>query len=166
MKNKLHGLLRALVVISRDMFIGLILGFVAAILLAKTNPHTQKFVSLLIPAGIIAGVLKGFTKYIIINIFSVLPTKGYRFNYPKYKLLFIWLALLVGTLGYVYGADFSQWLAAPLELYHENTVFSFAGPDTWSAMLTVAAVIGIASYVYEPPFNEDEALPPETDEED
>lgn len=163
MGNKLPGLLHFLVMIARDMLIGMIFGLTAAILLVKIYPHTANFVALLIPIGIIAGTLKGFTKFLVIKIFSSLPTKGYRFNYPKYKLLFLWLGLLIGTLLYTYGLNISKWFAAPHKMFLENKIIGYAGTDSWTILMITVAVIGTVSYLYEPPYNNDEVLPPEDD---
>lgn len=150
MGNKLKALLQVSVVIARDMLIGMIFGLTAAILLAKINPHTENIAVLLVPTGIIAGILKGFTKYLILKMVSSLPTKGYRFIYPKYRLLFLWLALLLGAWLYAYGFNVST---------------RFAALHNWTTLILVVSVIGIASYLFEPPYNTDEILPPEKDDE-
>lgn len=165
MGKKLQALLQVSVMIARDMLIGLIFGLTTAILLAKINPYTANLAALLIPIGIAAGILKGFTKYLIINIFSSLPSKGYRFNYPKYKLLFLWLGLLLATLFYAYGFNVGTWFITPAEMLVGNAILRNAGKLFWAALIIAVWVIGTASYVYDPPYNNDEVLPPEEDEE-
>jgi hypothetical protein len=156
MGNKLQALLQVLVIIARDMFIGLIFGLTAAVLMVKLNPHSENIAALLVPTGIIAGILKGFSKFLILKIYSSLPTKGYRFNYPKYKLLFLWLGLLLGTLLYAYGLDVSKWFAAPHKMLLENKILGYAGQDFWTILIITFAVIGTVSYLYEPPYNNEE----------
>lgn len=165
MENKLQALLQVSVIIARDMLIGLIFGLTTAILLVKINPQTENLAALLIPTGIAAGILKGFVKYLIINIFSSLPTKGYRFNYPKYKLLFLWLGLLLGTLFYAYGFNVGTWFAVPYKMLVDNAILRNAGSLFWIILIITVGVIGTTSYVYDPPYNNDEVLPPEEDEE-
>ncbi|MDT3699743.1 MAG: hypothetical protein RO469_09965 [Thermincola sp.] len=161
MGHKLNRLLHVLVLIARDMLIGMISGLTAAILLFEFNPHTENFVALLIPTGIAAGILKGFSKSVILNAFSSLPTKGYRFNYPKYKLLLLWLGLLGATLLYAYGINFSQWFAAPHKLFRANEIFKYTGTGFWNILMLIVAVIGSVSYIYEPPCNSGEVMPTE-----
>lgn len=160
MGNKLQALLQVLVITARDMFIGLIFGLTAAVLLVKINPHNENIAALLVPTGIMAGIVKGFSKFLILKIFSSLPTKGYRFNYPKYKLLFLWLGLLLGTLMYTYGLNVSKWITAPHKMLLENKIFGYGG---WNILLITVAVVGTISYLYEPPYNNEEFLPPEED---
>lgn len=165
MGKKIQALLQVSVIVARDMLIGLIFGLTAAIILVKINPHTENLAALLIPTGIAAGMLKGFTKYMILNIFSSLPSKGYRFNYPKYKLLFLWLGLLLATLVYAYGFNVGTWFATPYKMLAGNAILGNAGTLFWAILIIVVCVIGAGSYVYDPPYNNDEFLPPEEDEE-
>jgi len=161
MENKLQVLLRVSVIVGRDMLIGMIFGLTAAILLAKINPHTENYVTILVPIGIIAGILKGFTKFLILNIFSSLPTKGYRFNYPKYKLLFLWLGLFLGALLYSYGFHVSKWFVSLHKILFENTIIRYSGTNFWIIMVITVLVTGVVSYLYEPPYNNNEFLPSE-----
>ncbi len=164
--KKLQFVMRALVVTARDMFTGFILGICAAVLIAGYNPHTRSVAALFIPAGILAGIFKGLSKFVFLNIFSVLPSKGYRYNYPKFKLLLLWAALLLASLVYSYGLKINTWFAGPFGLVKENIVMGGAGQSLWTAVFVFITVTGVISYFYEPPYNEDEFLPLGTDETD
>jgi len=164
MKNKLRFLSRAFVVISRDMLIGLILGMSAAVLFAGISPGTAGVVGLLIPAGAAAGVFKGLAKFISLNIASSLPSKGYRFEYPKFKLLLLWLGVLTASLIFTYGLNIISWFKGPLGLLADNVLLRDVPYRMWVPGIILTTAIGLAAHVYEPPCNEDECLADDEDE--
>ncbi|PKM82657.1 MAG: hypothetical protein CVU89_03925 [Firmicutes bacterium HGW-Firmicutes-14] len=161
--NRLGLLLRALIIAARDMFIGFILGMCAAVLMAKINPESQRIVALLIPAGIAAGFLKGIAKFVFINLYSALPSKGYRYNYPKYKILFFWVLIFAGVLIYGYGFNPWSWFYGPLQLLQNNVFLGPVPKQTWVFLTLLVSAAGIFSYLYEPPYNPEETLPPQED---
>lgn len=163
--KKLHLLWRAVVFVTRDVFIGFIVGVCAAVLLSKVNPGTHRVVALLIPAGVLAGIFKGITKFIFLNIFSALPSKGNRYNYPKFKLLILWGFLLFGTLSFSYGLNLKLWFSEPSRLLMENIFLSSWGTNIWVVLAGLISTAGILAHFYEPPYNEDEFLPPEAEAE-
>lgn len=165
MKNKLRFLSRVLVVISRDMFIGLILGISAAVLFGGISPGTAGVVGLLIPAGAAAGVFKGLAKFISLNIASALPSKGYRFEYPKFKILLLWLGVLTASLIFAYGLNIISWFKGPFELLTDNVLFRDVPHNIWLTGIIIATAIGLAAHVYEPPYNEDECLANDDEDE-
>ncbi len=163
--KKIEWAVRGLVVAARDMFIGLIIGLSGTVLLAKLNPDAHRVVALLIPVGVITGFIKGLAKFLLLNVSSALPSKGYRFNYPKYKMLILWTAVLLASFFYSYGTDVGTWVGDPLRLLRENVIFDFAKAEVWFVSLAGVILAGLASHFYEPPYNEDEFLPPEAPEE-
>ncbi len=158
--KKLQLVWRALVFTARDMFGGFVLGICATVLLSKINPQAQRVVALLIPAGVLAGILKGVTRFIFLHIFSAIPSKGSTFNYPKYKLLGLWLVLLFGSLTYGYGLDVAAWFAGPLRLLRDNIILAAVGNNLLVGLVIFIATAGLGSYFYEPPYNPEECLPP------
>lgn|GEM_PF-2198394 len=164
---KKTGLLvwRALVFVFRDMFIGYILGLGAAVIFTKINPGVGRVAGLLIPAGILAGIFKGIVKFVILNISSALPSKGLRYNYPKYKLLFFWLVFLAGTLIYGYGLNIYAWISGPVQLLKNNIILGQVNSFFWVVLTGLVLVTGLSAHFYEPPYNENEFLPPEPEEE-
>ena len=164
MMKILKLLWRALVFIARDAFIGFLVAVSATLVMFRLNPDMERVIALLIPVGIIAGFFKGVVKFILLNISSALPSKGYRFNYPKYKLLGFWLAALLGALLFAYGTNLSLWFSGPLDLMRNNIVLGLSGEQPWVFMAVLISILGISAHIYEPPYNEDEALPPEDDE--
>lgn len=154
---------RAIIVIARDMLIGFILGIGSTVLLYKINPNVFRVASLLIPVGIIAGVLKGLAKHIFLSVFSAIPSKGYRYNYPKYKLLFLWVTLLLGILIFAFGFHFKLWVSEPLRLIMVNPLLAPLSYDVWVGLLFFISLSGILAYLYEPPINPNESLPEEID---
>lgn len=164
MTSKLRILIRALVVISRDMFIGLLLGISAAVIFADISPGTGQVVGLLIPAGAAAGIFKGLAKFISLNVASTLPSKGYRSEYPKFKLLLLWLAVLVLVLIFAYGLNLVKWFMGPVGLLTEIHLFNDIPRGAWIVALTLISVIGLTAHFYEPPCNEEECLSVEPEE--
>ncbi|MHB9096070.1 MAG: hypothetical protein ACYC21_15505 [Eubacteriales bacterium] len=164
--KRLLFVLRAMVTVSRDMFIGFIIGICATVLLYRVNANTHKVIALLIPAGVVAGIFKGLAKFVFLNVFSVLPSKGYRFNYPKYKLLLLWSAFLFGSLIYGYGINIYAWFAGPLSLLQENIILGVISPTVWGVLFGLLFVVGILAHLYEPPYNEGEFLPAPAPEEE
>ncbi len=158
--KKVHLIWRALIFTARDMFIGFILGIVATVLLYKINPATLGVVALLIPAGVFAGIFKGVTKFIFLNIFSAVPSKGNRFNYPKYKLLLLWVAVLFGALVYSFGLNVKTWFSVPLRLLKSNVILGVIGNTGWILLTVLISLAGLIAHFYEPPYNENEFLPP------
>jgi len=155
---------RALVFIARDVFIGFLVAVSATLVLFRLNPDMNRVIALLIPVGIIAGFFKGVVKFILLNVFSALPSKGNRFDYPKYKLLGFWLAALLGALLFAYGTDLSLWFSGPLDLLRNNIVLESSGKQPWVFIVVLICILGISAHIYEPPYNEAEVLPPEDDE--
>lgn len=140
MKKKLQLLTRALVVIARDMFIGFIIGVSATVLMAGINPQTRNVVALFIPAGIAAGLFKGLAKFIFLNIFSSLPSKGYRHDYPKFKMALLWVALMLLVLVYSYGLNPLSWFREPLLLLQRNIILRDIGQSYWVAISVLVSV--------------------------
>lgn len=159
MGKSLNFLWRGLIIVLRDMFTGYIMGICSALLLFKINPGLYKTVALLIFAGVAAGISKGMAKFIFMNYSGALPSKGYRYNYPKYKMLAIWLVILLGTLLYVFGLRVDKWFSETVRLLEVNIFFGDVDSRLWFALLALITVTGLASYFYEPPVNPDEALP-------
>ena len=164
--NAIGTLLRALCVIIRDIFNGFIMGLCGAVLLVQFFEYTVSVAALAIPVGIGSGALKGLTKFFIFNYFSAAPTKGYRFHYPKYKLLVLWGSILLTTMVYAYGLDFRSWYSEPLRLIEANTFIGPEGKSVLNFLFWFTMVAGIGSYLYDPPYNEDEALPQEIEKEE
>lgn len=164
--RKIHLIYRAIVIMARDMFIGFILGLCATVLLSKINPGTQRVSALLIPAGAAAGAFKGLSKFVMLNMFSVLPSKGYRFNYPKYKLLLLWIVVFLAVFTYVFGFNISLWFARPVALLKGNIILGSIGMPVWTIVFGVITGAGLLAHLYEPPYNEEEFLPPPPEDED
>jgi len=159
MEKMLQMAFLAVVVIARDMFIGFIIGLCAAVALARLNPGTYRVVALLIPVGIAAGFVKGLSKFIFLNISSSIPSKGYRYEYPKFKILSLWLVILAAAMILGYGLNFSDWLFGPYRLLTDNIVLRSFGTGPWVITLIFVIITGIAAHIYEPPVNRDEVLP-------
>ncbi|WP_418790050.1 hypothetical protein [Phosphitispora sp. TUW77] len=160
-KKLLKLLWRGLVFITRDVFIGFLVAVSATVIMFRLNPDMNKVIALLIPVGIIAGIFKGMIKFILLNITSAIPSKGYRFDYPKFKLLLFWLLALLGSLLFAYGTDLTMWFSGPLDLLRNNVIIGSSGKQFWVLITVLISVLGIAAHFYEPPYNEDEILPPE-----
>jgi hypothetical protein len=158
----LKTLWRAFIIMARDMFIGLLGGLCASVLLYKINPKTINVVALLIPAGLCAGIFKGISKFLILNFFSSLPSKGYRYNYPKYKILFLWVIIYLSTFIYCFGFNVYLWITAPLMLLNKNMILPPLSSVLWGVLFAVGGIAGISAHFYEPPHNEDESV---TDDE-
>ncbi|MBU7005426.1 hypothetical protein [Phosphitispora fastidiosa] len=164
MLKMLKLLWRALIFIARDVFVGFLVALSAALVMFRLNPDMNRVIAILIPAGIIAGFFKGVVKFTLLNITSSLPSKGYRFNYPKFKLLGFWLAALLGALLFAYGTNLSLWFSGPMDLLRDNIVLGLSDEQPLELMAVLIFILGISAHIYEPPYNEDETLPPEEDE--
>ncbi len=157
--KKLDLTVWALVVATRDMFIGFIVGMSGAVLMAKLNPTTHRVVALLIPVGVVAGIVKGVAKFIFLNMSSALPSKGYRFDYPKFKMLILWAVVFLTVFLYSFGLDLRTWAAVPLQLLKENIILGVVDKKVWLVFIILVLLTGLLSYIYEPPYNEEEFLP-------
>ncbi len=164
MMKKIKLLWRALVFVVRDMFIGFLVAAGATLIMFRLNPDMYGVIALLLPVGILAGIFKGIVKFIFLNVSSALPSKGYRFDYPKYKLLGFWIIALLGSFLFAYGTDLALWVSGPLDMLENNIVLGALGKRGWIYIIGLIHLMGIAAHIYEPPHNEDESLPPEEDE--
>ena len=165
--NKIRFFLRALIFVARDILIGFLVAVSATVLLAKVKPDTYRVIALLIPIGVAAGLLKGIVKFVFLNISSALPSKGYRYDYPKYRLLAFWLTVLFGSLLIVYGIDISSWVSDPINMLTDNIILGITGigKRLWLVFAALIFILGITAHFYEPPYNDNETLPPEEPEE-
>lgn len=164
--NAIGTLLRALNVITRDVFNGFIMGLCGAVLLVQFFTYTIPVAALAIPVGMASGIIKGMTKFFIFNYFSAAPTKGYRFHYPKFKLLAFWGAIFVSTMVFSYGFDLRAWYQEPLHLIAVNTFIGPEGKYVLSSLFWFTIVIGLASYLIDPPYDADEIVPQEVENEE
>lgn len=164
MKKALSFLWRGTIVVSRDILNGFIMGICSALLLLKINPALYRSVALLIVAGLISGIFKGTAKFIFLNLSGTLTGSGYRYNYPKFKILLLWLVILFGTLIYNFGFNVSLWFTEPLKLMKVNTVLGIVDIRIWVVLFSLVTVFGIISYVYEIPVNKDQT-PSESEEQ-
>lgn len=155
MKKTLRFLWRGAIIVSRDMLNGFIMGTCAALLLFKINPALYRSVALLMVAGLLSGILKGTAKFIFLNLSGTLPDTGYRYNYPKFKILFLWLVILFGTLIYNFGFKVNMWFTEPIKLMKVNIVLGIVDTRLWLVLFTIVTVFGFISYVYEFPAGED-----------
>lgn len=162
MKKALGLLWIGTIIVSRDMLNGFIMGICSALLLLKINPALYRSVALLIVAGLVSGIFKGTAKFIFLNLSQTLPDSGYRYNYPKFKILFLWLVILFGTLIYNFGFQVKLWITEPLKLMEMNTILGVVDTGLWLALFSVVTVFGIISYVYEFPVSQ-EQIPSDTE---
>lgn len=150
MREKLKIIWSGLIIISRDMFLGFILSIACAVVMYKINPKMYRAVGLLIPAGVFAGMMKGFAKYMLMSMNSGFNSAEYRLTYPKYKILLGWLVLLVLAMFYGYGAAPHLWLGAPVDFLKDNIILNTLSEIYWVALCIIVTVIGIAAHVLEP----------------
>lgn len=156
MFKSLGLLIRILIIISRDMLTGLIMGLCAAMLLFSLNPGLSDTVALLIPLGISAGLFKSMAKVFFLTLSGVLPTADYIKSYPRFKILGFWMIILIGTFVYVFGFNTSLWVSEPLRLLQINNFIGTGNTGLWTFIFFFVFVIGLISYFIEIPFYRDD----------
>lgn len=148
--KKLKLFLRGLIIINRDMFLGFLLGICCAAIIFKINPKMYRAVGFLIPTGVFAGSLKGFTKFMFMNLYSSFPEKEYKLIYPRFKILFIWLVIYIIVMIYVFGINPGLWFSAPIVLLKDNILFNTLDANIWRGICAFIALTGILAHLYEP----------------
>lgn len=159
MKKTLSFLWRGTIIVSRDMLNGFIMGTCSALILFKINPALVRSVALLMVAGLISGIFKGTAKFIFLNLSGTQPSSGYRYNYPKFKILFLWLVILFGSLIYNFGFKVNLWLTEPLKLMKVNIILGSVDTRLWIILFAVTTVLGLISYIYEFPVSQEQISP-------
>lgn len=156
MLKSLGLLIRLTIIISRDMFTGLIMGICSALMLFYINPGHSRTVALLMPIGVAAGFFKGMAKVFFLTLSGTLPTTEYTSNYPRFKILGFWLFILLGTFLYVFGLKFNLWISEPLRLLRVNSFIGADNSGLWVVLFSFVFIIGLISYFLEIPFSRDE----------
>lgn len=149
MRIKIKSLLRILIYTGRDMLIGLLLGYSAMIWLHKLNPRFPG-IGLIAILGILAGVLKGLAKALLLSKLDAMAHNEFRKSYPKYKIMGLWFTILIGVLVYSYGLNFARWFNDPLSLINGNGIINISF-GWWIIIIAAFFVTGLASHILEPP---------------
>lgn len=150
LKRILRFLWRGIVFTFREVFTGLMLGISALLILIKLSPKGTVNVGYLIMFGLLAGLMKGISKFLFVELLNKVPAEEYTKNYPKYKMMFLWIAIFTLAAFVNFGFSFSLWLTEPARYIYESAILGETPLFIIQSGLWSIFMLGIISYIYEP----------------
>ncbi|KNZ69690.1 hypothetical protein Tfer_1711 [Thermincola ferriacetica] len=142
---------RGIVFVYREMFTGVLLGLTALFLVVKLAPGGDINAGLVAVFGLGAGLLKGFSKFLLLEMVNRIPANEYSKNYPRFKILFLWLGVFALTAIINYGFNISNWFTEPSRLIAKSPLFRGIPVIHVEIALIFLFCLGIISHIYEPP---------------
>lgn len=146
----IKGFVRILIYTGRDMLTGFILGFSGMILLYKLNPRIPG-IGMLAFFGLLAGIMKGFAKAVLLAKFDIITHDELRKSYPKFKIMGLWFAVLIVILIYSYGFKFGLWFTGPMSIISASFFLKNIAAGWLMTMIALVFAVGLASHIFEPP---------------